>query len=97
MVEEESLEARQISNDFQLVDSSSSLDESLVGHWSQNTFLIGQVVGTLMLQEAVFRICVFLVRIRIRILKPVHLISDPDTDTDPDPDLFVSEFQDAKK
>jgi hypothetical protein len=32
MVEEESLEARQISNDFQLVDSSSSLDESLVGH-----------------------------------------------------------------
>jgi hypothetical protein len=39
MVEEESLKARQISNVFQLVDSS-SLDESLVGHWSQNTFLI---------------------------------------------------------
>jgi hypothetical protein len=39
--------------------------------------------------QAVFRIRDILVRIQIRILGPVHLISDPD----PDPALFVSELQ----
>ncbi len=46
-----------------------------------------------MILPAVFLIREILVRIRIRILRSVHLISNPD----PDPALFVSDFQDASK